>query len=39
MYAEDEAETSDEVEEAVNEDTTLDSITFDEEVDDDDIAE
>jgi len=39
MYAEDEAETSDEVEEAVKEDTTLDSITFDEEVDDDDIAE
>jgi len=39
MYAEDEAETSEEVEEAVEEDTTLDSITFDQEEDEDDIAE
>jgi len=39
MYAEDGNENSEEVEEAVNEDTSLDSIVFDSRVDDDDAVE
>jgi hypothetical protein len=38
-YAEDESEDSAEIEKATNEDTSLDSIVFNDDIDDDDVAE